>query len=119
MILFFLCLGDAVIDLVGQSFFVLTLGDIPLIQHIAQNLGTALSIVVRMNDRIKCRRILRNGSQYRTFGECQLGNTFVEIFIGSCLDAVGTCTKVDRIQIIFQNHTLGIFALFGQISLQL
>ena len=84
-----------------------------------QNFLTSLGICFRVGDRIEFGRILSDTCKGCTFRKIQIPYIFIEIFLGSCLYAVGTCTKVDGIQVIFENYRFIVFLfnLYSQVLL--
>ena len=72
-----------------------------------------------MADGIIGRRILCDACNYRSLGQGQFRNVFSKIAAGSRLDPQGILSKVDGVQIIFQNPVFGFdFAqLYGKVLL--
>ena len=107
------------VDIIGKRFLILRFGNIPLIEHIGQYLFAALCIFLRETDRVVRVRVLRDCSQYGTFGQRQVFTVFSKIPLCCRLYPIGSGGEVDGIQIIFQDYAFGVHALCGQGSLQL
>ena len=71
--------------------------NISLIQHLLENLFTALCILIGIADRIITGRILRDRSNDRAFRQIQFGYVFIKIPRGCRLNTERILTQVDRI----------------------
>ena len=74
-----------------------------------ENFLASLPVAVRIDDRVKFRRVLCDTCQSCTFRKIQIPYVFVKVFFGSGLYTVGTCTQVNGIQVILKNHIFVIF----------
>ena len=115
---------DPVVYLVCHGLVIFCLGNVPLVQHIAENGFTACGILFRICHRIIVGWILRDGCNDRTFGKCKVSGIFVEVTGCSCLYAETSLTEVDRVHIGFKDLFLAHFffnlkgeILFLQLSL--
>ncbi len=104
--------GNPAIHIICHRFIILFLRNISLFFHGIQHILSALCIFLWMKNGIVTCRILCNSGNNRTFRKCQLWHIFPKITLCCCLNPKGIASKVDGIQIIFENPVLVIYLFF-------
>ena len=114
---FKLCSLNTGVNIIIQGIVIFVLGNIILIQHVVQNFFPSFGVGFRVGDRIEFGWVLSDTCKGCTFRKIQIPYIFIEIFLGSCLYAVGTCSKVDGVQVIFKNYRFIVFLfnLYSQV----
>ena len=78
-----------------------------------QDFFTSFGICLRMLNGVELSRILSDACKCGTFRKVQIPHIFIKILPCRCLNAVGACSQVDGIQIIFKDHVFVIDLLFN------
>ena len=100
---------DTGINIICKSFIILILSNIVLIQHMLENFLASLPVAVRIDNRVKFRRVLCDTCQSCTFRKIQIPYILVKILSCGSLYTVGTGTQVNCVQVILKN---GVFISF-------
>ena len=74
-----------------------------------QNFLTSLGIGLGIRDRVELGRVLGDTGKCGTFRKIQIPDVFIKIFLGCSLYTVGTCTQIDGVQVILEDHIFVIF----------
>ena len=80
-----------------------------VLQHMLENFLASLPVAVRIDDRVKFRRVLCDTCQSCTFRKIQIPYILVKILSCGSLYTVGTGTQVNCVQVILKN---GVFISF-------
>ncbi len=80
---------DARVDVVGEGFLLLGLGDVALIDHLIEDAEAALAVLLRVADRVVGARVLGDAGDNGGLGEGEVPDVLVKIFLGGRLDPVG------------------------------